>query len=539
MRAFAELFERLDATTSTKAKVAAMTAYFGSAPPADAAWVVFLLSGQRFKRLISTGDLRAALLESTDLPQWLFEECYASVGDLAETLALLGTAEGSGDPDDLPLSRWIEERILPLRDLDEQGKTAAVLSWWGALPRREAFLLNKVLTGGLRVGVSRTLVCRALAEVAGLEPADVAHRLMGDWTPSATAFEALIAPDAEANVHSRPYPFYLASPLEGDPGELHGTLGDVGEWQVEWKWDGIRAQLIRRRGETFLWSRGEELITDRFPEIRDPAAHLPDGTVLDGEVLAWRDGAPLPFSVLQKRIGRRAPGRKILADAPVAFLVYDLLEQGGVDLRTEPLWERRRALEALLGDGPFLPSPEVTGADWGELARLRGESRSRGVEGLMVKRRDSPYRTGRKKGDWWKWKVEPMHLDGVMIYAQAGHGRRSNLFTDYTFAVWRGDELVPVAKAYSGLDDAEIRELDRWIRRHTRERFGPVRSVEPEQVFELAFESIQRSPRHKSGIALRFPRIARWRKDKTPRQADTLEQVTTLLELYGAGGGGE
>ncbi|HEX7180620.1 MAG TPA: ATP-dependent DNA ligase [Thermoanaerobaculia bacterium] len=530
MRRFAALYEALDRTTSTNDKVAALASYFASAPPEDAAWAVFFLTGRRVKRLLQSRLLAGWAIEVAGVPGWLFEESYASVGDLAETIALL--LDGLGDPEPaagLPLSVWVTERVLPLRGLPEEEQRARVTGWWAELGRWETFVLNKLLTGELRVGVSQTLVERALAQVAGVPAPAVAHRLMGSWEPSPSFYKSLLAPEAEEGEDvSRPYPFYLASPLDS-PAE---ALGDRGEWLIEWKWDGIRAQLLRRRGEVHLWSRGEELITERFPEIaRAAQSLLPDGTVLDGEVMAWKDGRPLPFAMLQRRIGRKKLTEKVLAEAPAVFVAYDLLEDGGRDVRDLPLAERRARLERLLERGRpvFLASPRVEEPTWEEVARVRGEARERGVEGLMLKRLESPYRTGRKKGDWWKWKIDPFSMDAVLVYAQAGHGRRANLLTDYTFAVWDGAELVPVAKAYSGLSDAEILELDGWIRRHTLQKFGPVRSVEPVQVFELAFEGIARSPRHRSGIAVRFPRIARWRTDKKPEEADTLEGLKGLL----------
>lgn len=530
MRRFAQLYEALDTTTSTNAKVEAMGDYFASVPAEDAAWGLFFLTGRRLKRHFSARLLADWSLELTGLPGWIFEECYAQVGDLAETAALLveGSLE-SAPALDLPLSRWMDEHLIPLRELTPEAQREAVLGWWRALPRAEVYLLNKLLTGELRVGVSQTLVIRALARHAGLEPADVTHRLMGTWSPSAELFRRVVSREKGAADRSRPYPFYLASPLE-DPPE---SLGSPADWQIEWKWDGIRGQLVKR-GEIFLWSRGEELITDRFPEILDAARALPDGVVLDGEVLAMRGGEPLPFSVLQRRIGRHKLSAKILEDAPAGFMAYDLLELGGEDLREQPLRERRAKLEALLGElQGFAVSPIVTGADWASLAERREESRARGVEGFMIKHLEGPYRTGRRRGEWWKWKIDPYAIDAVLVYAQPGNGRRSNLYTDYTFGVWQEGELLPIAKAYSGLSDEEIREMDRWIRSHTTQKFGPVRAVEPTQVFELHFEAIAPSSRHKSGIAVRFPRIARRRTDKKAEEADTLEQVKRLISAGG------
>jgi DNA ligase-1 len=530
VRAFAELYDALDTTTSTNARVQALVAYFRRVAPADGAWAVYFLSGRRLKRFIGPSLLGRWLVDASGEPDWLVEEAYGAVGDLAETIALLLDRRDADHGDDASLAEWVEGRLLPLRGLGPDAQREQVLEWWRRLPYRECFLLNKLLTGELRVGVSQTLVARALAELAGLPRAAIEHRLMGDWSPTPEFYVALVDPEQRADHEgSRPYPFFLASPLE-DPPE---SLGDIADWQAEWKWDGIRAQLVRRGGEVFLWSRGEELITERFPEIVAAAARLPDRVVLDGEILAWDDEAGVqPFGVLQTRIGRTKLSKKLLESTPVRFLVYDLLEREGADLRAQPIAERRRQLEALLANvaPPVMLGGVVEAATWAELAQLREGARERRVEGLMLKKRDSAYGTGRTRGAWWKWKIEPYTFDAVLVYAQPGHGRRSNLYTDYTFAVWRGDELVPVAKAYSGLTDAEIAEVDRWIRRHTLERFGPVRSVEPLQVFELAFEGINRSTRHKSGVALRFPRIARWRQDKPPREADTLDALVRLID---------
>ncbi len=526
MKAFAELFDRLDRTTATNAKLAALVDYFSTSQPADAAWAVNFLTGKRLKRLVNTRDLREWTALATGLPAWLIEDSYEQVGDLAETMHLLlppGPPEGTA----LTLAELVETRIKPLKDLDDDSRRAAVMALWQELDGSERFLFNKLLTGGFRVGVSKRLVTRALAEVAGVDSTLIAHRLMGRWQPTAQAFQALIAPASENDMDTAtPYPFFLASPLDDEP----DSLGNPADWQAEWKWDGIRAQLIRRGGQTFIWSRGEELMAGRFPEIEAAAETLPNGVVLDGEILAWRDDQPLPFAVLQRRIGRKKPGATTLARAPVAFLAYDCLEWRGQDSRQSPLSERVQHLDHALGQAPLLRrSTEIDFQQWAELAELRDGARERGVEGLMLKRRASPYRVGRKRGEWWKWKVEPYTFDGVLIYAQPGHGRRSGLFTDYTFAVHDGERLVPVAKAYSGLTQKEIDRLDRWIRNHTLERFGPVRSVEPVHVFELAFEGIQASARHKSGIALRFPRIHRWREDLRPADADRLDDLKRLL----------
>ena len=525
MKAFAELYTSLDETTKTTVKVQALARYFAASDPADAAWAVFFLSGRKLRQVVPSRRLAAWAVEAAGLSDWLFEECYHAVGDLAETIALLLPPPTAVI--DRPLNVWVTQHLAPLRDADEATMRRDMLAAWAGLDLRQRFIWNKLITGGFRVGVSQQLLTRALAQVAGLDVATLAGRLMGDWQPTPGFYTSLVSTETTDD-HRRPYPFFLAAPIEGEP----AALGDLAEWQVEWKWDGIRSQLVHRRGEVFLWSRGEELITERFPEIAEVGAVLPPGTVLDGEVLPWRDGRVMPFAKLQRRIGRKTIGKKLLAEVPVVLLAYDLLEADGIDLRDMPLSHRRERLEGIVAqvNSPRLMlSPNVEAKTWQELAGLRETSRERLVEGFMLKRCESPYRVGRVRGDWWKWKVHPLTIDAVLVYAQRGSGKRASLYSDYTFAVWDGADLVPFAKAYSGLTDAEIRRVDAFIKRNTVEKFGPVRSVKPEHVFELAFEGIQRSPRHRSGIAVRFPRILRWREDKKPTEADTLERIQALL----------
>ncbi|WP_411278633.1 ATP-dependent DNA ligase [Gemmatimonas sp.] len=533
MNRFAALYDAIDATTATSEKVAALVTYFHEAPAHDAAWAVSFLVGRRPKRLVRSPDLRAWAALAADVPAWLFEECYAQAGDLAETISLLVPERDPSDSDEegneRPFAWWVTERLLPLARMAPNAQRDALSHAWQELTGTSRFLFNKLLTGSFRVGVSDGLVVRALAQVSGISVESIAHRLMGQWEPSETWYTQLVATETTDADWSRPYPFYLAYPLEA---ELE-SLGAPDQWQLEWKWDGIRAQLVRRRGRTFLWSRGEELLADRFPEVEASAEWLPDGTVLDGELLAWRDGTPLPFSELQRRIGRKTVGKKLVADVPCHLLVYDCLEYEGIDVREQPMHERRvlaaSIVSRLPGGASMGLSPVLETASWQAAHDARDLSRSMNAEGLMLKRRSSAYGVGRKVGDWWKWKVNPLTVDAVLVYAQAGHGRRAGLYTDYTFAIWDGDTLVPFAKAYSGLTDIEIREVDAFIRRNTVEKFGPVRTVKPELVFELAFEGIQRSTRHKSGIAVRFPRIVRRRKDKPVSEADTLETVKALL----------
>jgi DNA ligase-1 len=562
MRRFGALYQALDASTATTDKVAALVAYFREAPPADAAWAAYFLAGGKPRQVLPTAVLRGLACRLAGVDDWLFDACYQAVGDLAETIALI-LPPGEGRNDD-GLAAWIEDRLLPLRGLAEAEQVARVEAAFAELDAPGRFLLVKLIGGGFRVGVSKLLVQRALAEHSGLDDKLLAQRLVG-WTdakatPSAARFEALVAPaGTDAAPSGQPYPFFLAHALAGEPAE-QGTLAD---WLVEWKYDGIRAQLVKRAGQVWLWSRGEELVTDRFPEVAASAAHWPDGTVVDGELLVWPDGSATPasFNLLQQRLGRKTVPKKLLADAPVVLLAYDLLEADGLDRREQPQQQRRDALVAFASAHALRLSPEVQATDWAALAALRQQSRERGVEGFMLKHRAARYGVGRKKGAagdgfWWKWKVDPLTADAVLVYAQAGHGRRASVYTDYTFAVWSRPprdaaeaqavvdaiarrepapprdaaalQLLPFAKAYSGLTDAEFAAVDQVIRANTLEKFGPVRSVRPTLVFEIGFEAIAASPRHKSGIAVRFPRMLRIRHDKPLHEADCLADVQAL-----------
>jgi DNA ligase-1 len=530
LKRFARLFEAIDSSTSTKAKTTALAQYFAAAQPLDAAWAAWFLTGHRPRQAVPTRRMVTWAAEMAKLPLWLFEESYDAVGDLAETISLI--LPPPSRESDLPLSVWVEERLIPLRELGEAEQRARLESYWCELDGTERFVFNKLITGGFRVGVSALLVMRGISQAFGVEPKAVAHRLTGDWSPSSRLWQDLVSGGSIEADKSSPYPFFLAHPLEAPP----ETLGPREEWLAEWKWDGIRAQLIRRGEVTALWSRGDEPIAGQFPEIMADAQKLPP-CVLDGEVLAWKDARVMPFAALQKRLGRKNPGKKVMGESPVILLCFDLLEFEGEDWRERPLAERRAKLADVIlsipGGSRFEVSSQVRAPTWETLAQARAQSRELGTEGLMLKRLDSAYGVGRPRGVWWKWKIEPYTLDAVLIYAQKGSGKRASLYTDYTFGIWKGDELVPFAKAYSGLTDEEIREVDSFIRRNTVERFGPVRTVKPELVFELGFEGIQRSPRHKSGIAVRFPRMLRMRKDKAIGDANTLEDAIRLAGFQG------
>ena len=587
MKRFAQLFAELDATTSTNAKIDALQRYFAQAPARDAAWAVYFLSGGKPRQVVNMGFLAQLACREAGIPGWLFEESYHAVGDLAETIALVLPSGDHGT--DLGLAAWVEERLLPLRGMDEAEIAQRVPSWWRELDQTGRFLLSKLIGGGFRVGVSKLLVQRALAAHAGVDAKLVAQRMMGytdgKVMPTPERFQALVATPSDGGTapqdEGQPYPFFLAHQLDAPAEVFASRLGPVADWLVEWKYDGIRGQVVKRAGRVWVWSRGEELVTERFPEIVALAQHLPDGTVLDGEILVWCEepveppgtwiGRPAPFALLQRRIGRKTLTKKVLAEAPVSFMAYDLLEQDGMDIRALPQRARRQRLEDLLRPTRIKLSPVESAGSWLEFAQRRERSRELGVEGFMLKRQDAAYGTGRQKRGqspnspaaisgsdpifaWWKWKIDPMAIDCVLVYAQPGHGRRASIHTDYTFAVWNRApadreeaeavleaiarkeppapdalQLVPFAKAYSGLTDEEFRQVDAIIRKSTVEKFGPVRSLRPSLVFELGFEGIKRSGRHKSGIAVRFPRMLRIRFDKPLHEANTLQDLEALL----------
>jgi DNA ligase-1 len=526
MQLFARLFTALDETTRTNVKVGALVAYFQSAPPEDAIWAISFLIGRKPRQIVPTRKLRQWAAETAEIPSWLFDASYDVVGDLAETITLV--LPRSTNSSGIPLHIWVEKQLLPLRKEAPKVQRREITSAWNQMDNAQRFVWNKLITGGFRVGVSQNLVTRALARFSGIEASVIAHRLMGKWNPDAAYYHQILSPHTRDADISRPYPFFLAYPLD----EEVQKLGDVTDWQGEWKWDGIRAQVVKRENQVFIWSRGEDLITDKFPELSEAAQKLPNGTVIDGEILPWKNDRPLHFSELQRRIGRKNVTKKILASVPVVLMAYDLLEYHAEDIRNNELAQRDQTLANLtsqISDHRIIHSPKVDAESWAKFAKFKDDARNKAVEGLMLKRLSSSYGVGRRRGDWWKWKVDPLTVDAVLIYAQRGHGRRSGLYTDYTFAVWDDDKLVPFAKAYSGLNDEEIRRIDRFIQRNTIERFGPVRSVKPQLVFEIAFEDIRKSPRHKSGVAVRFPRIARWRTDKKIDDADSLETIKALI----------
>jgi DNA ligase 1 len=533
MRMFAALVHELGTHTKTNEKLDALVKYFSLASDKDKVWVIALFSGRRPRRTISPAKLSEWCSELIGLPLWLFAESYHTVGDLSETIALLipDDPEALKTSPSRPLS-WYVERFLALEKSADEEKKDFIIRSWKELNNKEKFVFNKLLSSTFRVGVSQNMMVNALSKVVKLESSVIAHRISGNWDPATTPFDELLSEESPVADHSKPYPFYLAYALEEGP----ESLGDPEEWQAEWKWDGIRGQIIKRNGTLFVWSRGEDLITDKFPEYELLTQKLPEGTVIDGEILPVKNGQVLNFNVLQTRIGRKNVTRKHLDEAPAGIFAYDLLEEDGLDIRHLPLSERRRRLAAIVADvnlPQLILSPAIDFDSWQQLSEKRLTARDNNSEGIMLKRRSSPYQVGRKRGDWWKWKIDPLTIDAVMIYAQKGAGRRSNLYTDYTFAVKDGDKLVAFTKAYSGLTDKEFAQVDNFVKRNSLEKFGPVRTVKPELVFEIAFEGIAASTRHKSGVALRFPRISRWRHDKPVSEINTLEDLKKMLEIYG------
>jgi len=539
MKQFADLVIKLGTSTKTNEKLGALSEYFSIANDKDRVWVIAIFSGRRPKRAVNSTQLWTWCNELAKLPDWLFEECYHAVGDLGETIALLlpemtiadARPNGSSGRASHSLHYYLET-LISIEKEDESVRKEFILRSWQTMTQAERFVFNKLITGNFRIGVSQNTMVNALSKTSKLESSIIAHRISGNWDPVTTNFSDLLSELAVTTDYSKPYPFYLAYAIEDEV----NTLGEPNEWQAEWKWDGIRGQIIKRNHELFVWSRGEELMTEKFPEYHALKNHLPNGVVLDGEIIPSENGKPLPFALLQTRIGRKNVTKKQLTEAPITFFAYDLLEYEGNDIRKTLLVERRTLLEKIVKEinhPALLLSPVISFTTWAELTALRGQSRNLGSEGIMLKRKDSIYQVGRKRGDWWKWKIDPLVIDAVMIYAQKGHGRRSSLYTDYTFAVKDGDKLVGFTKAYSGLTDKEFAQVDNFVKRNSLEKFGPVRTVKPELVFEIAFEGIAASNRHKSGVALRFPRINRWRKDKTANEINTLDDLKKMLELYG------
>ena len=557
-RSFGNLINNLEQCNSTKKKINLISVFIKDIDPRDGSWILLLLMSTRQKRVITGRRLKDILQASFRMPSWLIDDCFAQVGDSAETISLLWPQLKSeltdaniecsevynklfNEPkESKPLHWWMETLLPAIKDATETTQNRLILKLWSDIADQDHYLTNKLITGGFRNGVSKGLVVKSIAQAYELDESTVLERLMKPIEINNIWFQELTHP-VSINRTDRgaiPYPFYLASPVEIE--KIKET--PPADWRLEYKWDGIRGQLIKRDTGAYLWSRGEELVNHVFPEIIEMAENLPDGTVLDGEILCWQKDVrkPMAFASLQRRLGRKTVNKKLLKECPTVFLAYDILEHKSIDIRAYNLRDRLKLLESvqLNYNHPCLViDNEKEFAEWEELIQLRDRARLEGAEGLMIKKISSHYLSGRKRGYWWKYKHDPMTLDAVLIYAQAGTGKRANLFTDYTFALWddsnkysKDRKLVTFAKAYSGLNNSELMELDKWIRTHTIERYGPTRVVEQKQIFEIAFEGVMESKRHKCGLAVRFPRIHRWRIDKPVMEADCIEQAQALLK---------
>lgn len=521
MIAFAELLERLVFTPSRNAKIALLRRYFATQPDPDRGIGLAAVTGELSFTAAKPGLIRELAGARTD--PVLFAWSYDYVGDLAETVALMWPAAAT----DAPPPR-LGEVVQALEEAPKSALPGLVAGWLDASDASTRFALLKLITGGLRVGVSARLAKVALAELGGVEPDEVEEVWHGLAPPYLPLFAWLEGHSPRPDPLDAPVfrPPMLAHPLEA--GDLAGL--QPAEWRAEWKWDGIRVQLVSTPGGKRVFSRGADDISAGFPEIVEAMNFR---AVLDGELLVVRDGAVAPFADLQQRLNRKAVTMKMMQSFPAAVRLYDILFDGAEDVRGLPFDARRARLEewyARVHPTRMDLSELIHFGSLDELAVLRDGARAASIEGLMLKRADSAYVAGRVKGLWWKWKRDPLTVDAVLMYAQRGHGKRSSYYSDYTFGLWRGEELVPVGKAYFGFTDQELAWLDRWVRNHTVARFGPVRDVEKALVLEVAFDAAQLSTRHKSGVAMRFPRIARIRSDKPAAEADRLEALMALVE---------
>ena len=536
---FSKLFEDLDSNNSSNKKVNSLTKYFKLNNNLNNILTIYLLIGKKNKRFISGKSLREYYANIYKIPKWLIDECYSKVGDSAEVISLLLQDKllEKNIKDDISLNELINEILPKLKKLDENKKKLYIKSLWEKISKDNQLIFNKILSGTFRIGVSKGLVVKAISNMTGVDESIILHRLMGELEPIEETYMFLINQKLEQKeLDYKPYPFQLANTFDE---RIKETIS-VDKYQFESKWDGIRSQIIKRSNNISIWTRGEELVNKTFPELIKIISHFKNDFVLDGEILIWDENKNRPknFSLLQKRLGRKSPSLKIQKDLPVVFMAYDILEINGKDIRSKILSERRNILEKSFSnliseDKSIIGKIKITKlhqiSNWIDLEEVKNSARKSNTEGLVIKDKQSEYVPGRKKGNWWKYKIDPMQLDGVLIYARPGSGKRADLYTDYSFGIWEDNKLVKFANAYSGLNNEEIRELDKWIRRNTLEKFGPVRSVKPELVFEISFDNIQISKRHKSGIALRFPRITKWRRDKNIMEADNLENALKMI----------
>ncbi|KFE35319.1 cisplatin damage response ATP-dependent DNA ligase [Thioclava atlantica] len=519
MRDFARLLERLAFTPGRNAKLDALADYLRHAPDPERGYALAALTGELDLGRAQPAVLRAMVGERVD-PE-LFALSYDYVGDLAETIALIWP--GDGEPGALDLPHVVET----LQDTPKIRTGPVIADWLDRLAPSERYALLKLATGGLRVGVSARLARMALARLGGPSLEEIEEIWHGLAPPYRALFDWIEGGEKPERAGLAPFrPVMLSTPIDREGLDAL----DPAEFAAEWKWDGIRVQAVAEGGERRLYSRTGEDISGAFPDI---VAHMGFEGALDGELLVRRGDQVAPFGDLQKRLGRKSPGKALLASHPAALRLYDVLLWEDEDLRALPFDTRRERLEAAVADlNPerFDVSEVLPFGAWDDLAALRAAPPQVVIEGVMLKRRDTPYMAGRPKGPWFKWKRDPRLIDAVVLYAQRGHGKRSGFYSDFTFGVWEDEALVPVGKAYSGFTDEELRRLDRFVRNHTVDRFGPVRALSPALVVEVAFEGLNRSTRHKSGVAMRFPRISRIRWDKPAAEADRIETLREMLD---------
>ena len=537
MRNFATLFKELDETAQADLKIEALINYFKKVPPEDLAWTVSLLLGRKIKQVISVKRLRKWSVELTQIPDWLLAECLNNVGDLAETISLILPFEGNSE--NIPLHVWIEQCIFPLKDQQEEIQKEKIVSFWHQLNSVERFLFNKLVTGSFHVDIPPKLIIKALSSFCSLNEKYISQRLIGNWVPTAGFFNFLCTSNVSDTMANIPYPFNPVVQLDLKVEDL----GNINQWLFEWKWNGIRSQIIKRENKVFIWSHDEDLLNDSFPELYELGSILPDGTVIEGIIIPIRDNILLPSAELKKRIAKRYPVKKILSDIPVSFVAFDLLEFDKEDIRNKSLNQRRNLLKEILNDitdKRIILSGVVECNSWKDLKIARSEAGKKSVDGLMLKRLYSPYSIGSETivsamqsgiltTNWYKWKNDPLTINAILLYARLEQGSTSPLFKEYTFALWHDGKLIPFAKTSSGLTDEEIIQVDSFIRKNTLGKFGPVRTVKPELVFKLEFDGIQKSSRNKSGIVVLSPHITRWHHYKKIEEAGSLNSLTILL----------
>jgi len=542
MKAFADLWATLEGQLSEARSAQILARYLQQTSAEDAAWAIYLLCGKKPKKLLSARELVEYFLQTSGTPGWLFWESDDVVGDVNETIALLNDTfmdetasqqnrNENSHPQQNSLAFWMENQLNTLAEVAQSQRPAFLGNCWQKLGYREAFIINRILTGTWKSNLPLKTIAQALSIVSGQEPMTLMHRLKADWLPNKVFYAKLIAEDQPTFQTEQKFSFGEFKPLEESSIE---SLGAVEDWWLAWQWEGLRVQCIRRADDCFLWSQNGELVTDRFPELHEMAQKLPEGTILEGVIVACSGQAPLPLADLQPRLGGKSVNRKMMESCPVAFVATDLQLLANEDMRNLPAQQRKTRLAQLANDigFPLVHFPRIEIDQWAHARKLLQEARQHHAEGLSLQRLNSPYPIQNQQADWWSWKVQPHTINAILLYAKMEMaGRSQKQTTEYTFAVWHEDQLVPVARTGIGLPPEEAELLDGWIRANTYERFGPVRSVEPFHVYEIAFDGITPSKRHKCGFVLREPRIINPRPHTPIEEASRLEDLHRLLPV--------